>query len=99
MVAERKTSRQIYDESVKVRRQIDDGRPRQTEDDIQREQFGPRGVPGQPDPAKMVPQRKKKTPSSFDPGHTGGVSRDHEQAMSKPVKTEAELIAMARVEL
>ena len=28
MVAERKTSRQIYDESVKIRRQIDDGRPR-----------------------------------------------------------------------
>ena len=22
------------------------------------------------DPAKMVPQRKKKTPSDFDPGHT-----------------------------
>ena len=48
-----KTSRQIYDESVKVRRQLDDGKPRQSEDDMQREQFGPRGVPGQPDPAKM----------------------------------------------
>ena len=33
--------------------------------------FGPRGVPGQPDPAKMVPQRRKKTPTDFDPGHTG----------------------------
>jgi hypothetical protein len=50
---------------------VDDGRPRQSEDDQQREQFGPRGVPGKPDPAKMVPQRKKKTPSDFDPGHTG----------------------------
>jgi hypothetical protein len=69
MATERKTSRQIYDESIKVRRQIDDGRPRQSEDDIQREQFGPRGIPGKPDPAKMVPQRKKKTPSEFDPGH------------------------------
>jgi hypothetical protein len=67
---ELKTSRQIYDESIKVRRQIEDGRPRKTEDDQQRELFGPRGVPGQPDPATMVPQRKKKTPTNFDPGHT-----------------------------
>jgi hypothetical protein len=67
---ELKTSRQIYDESIKVGRQIDDGRPRLSEDDIQREQFGPRGVPGKADPAKMVPQRKKKTSSDFDPGHT-----------------------------
>ena len=65
-----KSRRQIYDESVKMRRQIDDGQPRKSEDDIQREQLGPRGVPGKPDPAKMVPQRKKKTPSDFDPGHT-----------------------------
>ena len=28
-----------------------------SEDDIQREQLGPRGVPGAPDPAKMTPQR------------------------------------------
>jgi hypothetical protein len=42
-----------------------------SEDDLQREQLGPRGVPGQPDPAKMTPQRQKKTPpySDFD-GHT-----------------------------
>ena len=42
-----------------------------SEDDLQREQLGPRGIPGQPDPAKMTPQRKKKTPdeSGFD-GHT-----------------------------
>jgi len=66
-----KTSRQIYDESLRPRRQVEDGRPRQSEDDQQREQFGPRGVPGQPYPAKMVPQRKKKTPSDFDPGHPG----------------------------
>lgn len=68
---ELKTSRQIYDESLRPRRQVEDRRPRQSEDDQQREQFGPRGVLGQPDPAKMVPQRKKKTPSDFDPGHTG----------------------------
>jgi hypothetical protein len=67
---DRKTSRQIYDESIKIRRQVDDEQPRQSEDDMQREQFGPRGVPGKPDPAKMVPQRRKKTPSDFDPGHT-----------------------------
>jgi hypothetical protein len=67
---ELKTSRQIYDESVTVRRQVDDGHARLSEDDIQRQQFGPRGVPGKADPAKMTPQRKKKTPSDFDPGHT-----------------------------
>lgn len=67
---EPKRSWQIYEESRKWRPQVDDGRPRQSEDDQQREQFGPRGVLGDPDPAKMVPQRKKKTPSDFDPGHT-----------------------------
>ena len=66
-----KTSRQIYDESLhRIPRQVDDLRPRQSEDDLQRAQFGPRGVVGQADPAKMVPQRRKKTPSDFDPGHT-----------------------------
>jgi hypothetical protein len=70
MATEQKTSREIHDESVRVRRQVDDGGPRKSEDDIQREQFGPRGVPGKPDPTKMVPQRKKKTPSDVDPGHT-----------------------------
>jgi hypothetical protein len=42
--------------------QLDDGKPRLSEDDIQREQLGPRGVPGKPDPAKMTPQREKKIP-------------------------------------
>ena len=41
-----------------------------TEDEMQRQHLGPRGVPGQPDPARMTPQRKKKTPSKIDPGHT-----------------------------
>lgn len=65
-----KRSSQIYEESRNWRPQVDDGRPRQSEDDQQREQFGPRGVLGRADPAKMVPQRRKKTPSDFDPGHT-----------------------------
>ena len=65
-----KSSREIYEESIGIRPQMDDGQPRQSEDDQQRGQLGPRGVPGKPDPAKMVPQRKKKTPSDFDPGHT-----------------------------
>jgi hypothetical protein len=30
-----------------------------SEEDIQREEFGPRGVPGKPDPAEMTPQREK----------------------------------------
>ena len=44
---------------------------RQTEDDLARQKLGPRGVPGEPDTAKMTPQRKKKTPEvgDFD-GHT-----------------------------
>jgi hypothetical protein len=47
----------------------DEERP--TEDDIARAKLGPRGVPGAPDPAKMTPQREKKTPQvgEFD-GHT-----------------------------
>src|SRR5262245_32260474 len=43
--------------------------PERSEDDIQREQLGPRGVPGAPDPAKMTPQREKKTPKHIDPRH------------------------------
>ena len=40
-----------------------------SEDDIQRKQLGPRGVPEAPDPAKMTPQREKKTPKDIDQGH------------------------------
>jgi hypothetical protein len=40
-----------------------------SEDDIQRAQFGPRGVPGAADPAVMTPQREKKTPANIDQGH------------------------------
>jgi hypothetical protein len=49
-----------------------DQRPRtgQSEDDIQREKLGPRGVPGKESPTKMTPQREKKTPKDVDPGHT-----------------------------
>jgi hypothetical protein len=43
--------------------------PEKPEDDIQREQLGPRGVPGAPDRAKMTPQREKKTPKRIEPGH------------------------------
>ena len=40
-----------------------------SEEDIQRELFGPRGVKGAPDPAVMTPQRAKKTPTFIDQGH------------------------------
>lgn len=50
--------------------QLDDGKPRLSEDDMQRAELGPRGVPGRADPAKMTPQRRKKTPRVIDPGHT-----------------------------
>jgi hypothetical protein len=40
-----------------------------SEEDIQRAQLGPRGVPGAADPARMTPQRAKKTPGHIDQGH------------------------------
>ncbi len=44
---------------------------RPTEDDIAQAKLGPRGIPGEPSPAKMTPQREKKTPKSGDfDGHT-----------------------------
>ncbi len=46
------------------------GGDRPTEDDIARARLGgPRGAP-ELKPATMTPQRKKKTPDEFDPGHT-----------------------------
>jgi hypothetical protein len=44
---------------------------RETEDQVARRKLGPRGVPGEPDTARMTPQREKKLPKSgeFD-GHT-----------------------------
>ncbi|ETR76610.1 hypothetical protein X566_02400 [Afipia sp. P52-10] len=50
--------------------QLEDGQPRLSEDDMQRAELGPRGEPGKPDPARMTPQRRKKTPNHIDPGHT-----------------------------
>ncbi len=44
--------------------------PEKSEDDMQREILGPRGVPGKESPAKMTPQREKKTPKDVDPGYT-----------------------------
>jgi hypothetical protein len=44
---------------------------RLTEDEIARRKLGPRGVPGEPDTAKMTPQQATEIPKSgaFD-GHT-----------------------------
>ena len=44
--------------------------PECSEDDLQGEQVGPRGVPGKESPSKMTPQREKKTPKNVYPGHT-----------------------------
>lgn len=49
--------------------QIDDGKPRLTEDDITRAKLGPRGVPGEADPLRMTPRQKKDTTPDIDPGH------------------------------
>jgi hypothetical protein len=43
--------------------------PSFSEDDIQREQLGPRGIPGKESPTRMTPQREKKTPGDVDQGH------------------------------
>jgi hypothetical protein len=44
----------------------DDPDQRRSEDDRAREHLGPRGVPGAPDPARMTPERRKKTPTQPD---------------------------------
>ncbi len=41
-----------------------------SEEDIQRDELGPRGVPGKPSPGKMTPQVEKNTPKDPDTGHT-----------------------------
>lgn len=52
----------------KSKSEMDDLRP--SEDDFAQAHLGgPRGSP-ELAPAKMTPQRKKKTPRDFDPGHT-----------------------------
>jgi hypothetical protein len=44
---------------------------RETEDQLARRKLGPRGVPGEPDKAKMTPRREKKLPETADfDGHT-----------------------------
>jgi hypothetical protein len=48
------------EESIMPREPVNGREPDFTEDD-QREELGPRGVPGKSDPAKMTPQRDKKT--------------------------------------
>ena len=50
--------------------QINGREPELSEDDIPREQLGPRGVPSKESPTRMTPQRAKKTPRDVDPGHT-----------------------------
>jgi len=44
---------------------------RPTEDESARIKLGPRGVPGDPDTAKMTPQQEKNIPKTGDfDGHT-----------------------------
>jgi hypothetical protein len=50
---------------------INEREPEFSQDDLQREQLGPRGVPGKQSPAKMTPQREENTPKDVDQGHTG----------------------------
>jgi hypothetical protein len=52
------------------REPINGREPEFSEEDIQRDELGPRGVPGKKDPAKMTPQQEKSTSKKVDPGHT-----------------------------
>jgi hypothetical protein len=65
-----KTRRTPMDDKWPAINQVDDSKHRQTEDDQQRAQLGPRGVPGQPDPARMTPQQEKNMPENAEGGHT-----------------------------
>lgn len=49
---------------------LDTREERLTEDDMTQLTLGPRGIPGEPFPFKMTPERKKKTFGPSDPGHT-----------------------------
>lgn len=60
----------LKSEIMKPQRPLNGSEPARTEDDEQRKELGPRGVPGAADPAKMTPQREKKMPKNDDPGHT-----------------------------
>jgi hypothetical protein len=62
--------RNLRTEIMNPRRPLNGSEPAKTEDDEQREELGPRGVPGAADPATMTPQREKKMPENDDPGHT-----------------------------
>jgi hypothetical protein len=50
--------------------------PEFSEEDLQRKELGPRGVPGKDSPAKMAPQREKKQPKDVDPGQTASGDRN-----------------------
>ncbi|WP_035972877.1 hypothetical protein [Bradyrhizobium sp. WSM3983] len=54
-------TRRGHDWTRRFKNPINGVEPERSEDDIQREQLGPRGVPGKESPAKMTPQREKKT--------------------------------------
>jgi hypothetical protein len=59
---------QTIREKAKIRQNREDGRL--TEDDIARQDLGPRGEKGKPDTAKMTRDSELQTPSPLDPGHT-----------------------------
>jgi hypothetical protein len=50
--------------------QTSSAQPRPSEEDLQREELGPRGIHRQKSPVGITPQREKKTSENNDPGHT-----------------------------
>jgi len=60
-----KHSWQIYEENRKLRPQLDDSGPRQISS-----RTSSARVSGKRHPTKIVPQRRRKAPTDFDPGHT-----------------------------
>jgi len=59
---------QTIPEKAKIRQNREGDRL--TEDDIARQDLGPRGEKGKPDTATMTEDSKLQTPSPLDPGHT-----------------------------
>ncbi|MBR0904159.1 hypothetical protein [Bradyrhizobium liaoningense] len=69
--------------------------PQRSKDDIQREQLGPRGVPGKESPAKMTPQRGEEEDAEGCRFWTSCVTRTRFTAPGRP--DERRPIANARI--
>jgi hypothetical protein len=74
--------------------QINGREPEKSEDDIQREKLGPRGVPGKESPAKMTPQRKENAqrcrPRSYRVARQPNEKARYREEPSSRIRVEAD---------